>query len=105
MDNDLTRLMKRLGKVSSRTHAKRAKLFHVAQRVFETTDSPHVIGGAYNAAKAHSVPLAKDLVAAGAATDYVFPHSEFATEVNRLRDQQRADAKAKAAAKAAEKGK
>lgn len=101
MDDDMSKLMEKVVKARARQHVNRAKLFRVAQKVFETTLNPNAIMGLYNAAKAHSLGLAKELVAAGAATDYAFPSSEFAIEVTRLRDQQRADAKAKAAAKAA----
>lgn len=97
----MSKLMEKVVKARARQHANRAKLFRVAQKVFETTSDPNAMSGLYNSAKAHSIGLAKDLVAAGAATDYTFPSSEFATLVTRMRDHQRADAKAKAAAKAA----
>lgn len=89
MHDDLGKLMDKFARVRARQRANRAKLFHVAQKVFETTGNPHVMGGVFNAAKAHSPALAKELVVAGAATDYTFPTSEFATEVVR----QRAEAK------------
>lgn len=96
MHDDLGKLMDKFARARARQHANRAKLFRVAQKVWETTNNPHALSGLFNAAKAHSPALAKELIVAGAATDYIFPASEFATEVTRLRDQQRAEAKAKA---------
>ena len=96
MNDDLGKLMDKFARARARPHTSRAKLFRAVQKVFETTSNPHAMSGVYNAAKSHSASLAKELAAAGAATDYTFPASEFATEVTRLRDQQRAEAKAKA---------
>lgn len=100
MHDDLGKLMDKFARVRARQHANRAKLFRVAQKVWETTNNPHAMSGLFNAAKAHSPALAKELIVAGASTDYTFPASEFANEVTR----QRADAKVKAAAAAAGQG-
>lgn len=101
MHDDLGKLMDRFARVRARQHTNRARLFRVAQKVFEVTGNPHAMSGMYNSAKSHSLALAKELVAAGAATDYTFPASEFATEVMRLRDQQRAKAAGKASGQGA----
>lgn len=90
--DDMMKLMDKFARVRARQHSNRAKLFRVVQKVWEITGNPHVLAGVFNAAKAHSPALAKELIVAGAATDYTFPASEFANEVTR----QRAEAKAKA---------